>query len=87
MMGAAAPREARAEATRAAGVATPGIGWPQVAAYRDHMIRNLDDAAQVQAYRDDGVDVFNGDGRIDGPGRVTVSGGSSSATPRSRPSA
>lgn len=68
------PPEARAEAARAAGVATPGIDWPQVAAYRDHMIRNLDDAAQVQAYRDDGVDVFKGDGRIDGPGRVTVSG-------------
>ena len=38
------------------------------------MIRNLDDAAQVQAYRDDGVHVFKGEGRIDGPGRVTVSG-------------
>lgn len=66
--------EARAEAQRAAGVATPAIDWPQVAAYRDYMIRHLDDAAQVQAYRDDGIDVFKGDGRIDGPGRVTVSG-------------
>jgi len=68
------PPEARGEAQRAAGVATPSIDWPQVAAYRDYMIRNLDDAAQVQAYRDDGVDVFKGEGRIDGPGRVTVSG-------------
>jgi pyruvate/2-oxoglutarate dehydrogenase complex dihydrolipoamide dehydrogenase (E3) component len=66
------PPETRAEAQRAAGVATPALDWPQVAAYRDYMIRNLDDAAQVQAYRDDGIDVFKGDGRIDGPGRVTV---------------
>jgi len=43
-------------------------------AYRDHMIRNLDDVGQVQAYRDDGVDVFKGDARRDGPGRVSVDG-------------
>jgi dihydrolipoamide dehydrogenase len=38
------------------------------------MIRGLDDAAQVKAYRDDGVDVFKGDARIDGPGHVAVDG-------------
>ena len=43
------PPEARGEAERAAGVATPAIDWPQVAAYRDYMIRGLDDAAQVKA--------------------------------------
>ncbi|MDQ3721736.1 MAG: NAD(P)/FAD-dependent oxidoreductase, partial [Actinomycetota bacterium] len=68
------PPEARGEAQRAAGVATPTIDWPQVAAYRDHMIRNLDDAAQVQAYREDGVEVFKGDARIAGPGQVAVDG-------------
>ncbi len=68
------PPEARGEAERAAGVATPAIDWPQVAAYRDYMIRGLDDAAQVKAYRDDGVDVFKGDARIDGPGHVAVDG-------------
>ena len=68
------PPETRAEAERTAGVATPEIDWPQVAAYRDYMIRNLDDAGQVQGYRADGIDVFKGDGRIDGTGRVTVSG-------------
>jgi len=66
------PPEARGEAERAAGVATPAIDWPRVAAYRDYMIRNLDDAAQVKAYRDDGVDVFKGDARIDGPRQVAV---------------
>jgi dihydrolipoamide dehydrogenase len=55
------PPEARGEAERAAGVATPAIDWPQVAAYRDYMIRGLDD-------------VFKGDARIDGPGRVAVDG-------------
>jgi dihydrolipoamide dehydrogenase len=68
------PPEARGEAERAAGVATSAIDWPQVAAYRDYMIRGLDVAAQVKAYRDDGVDVFKGDARIDGPGHVAVDG-------------
>ena len=68
------PPEARGEAERAAGVATPAIDWPQVAAYRDYMIRGLDDAAQVKAYRDDGVDVFKGEARIDGPGHIAVDG-------------
>ncbi len=47
------------------------------------MIRNLDDAAQVQAYRDDGIDVFKGEGRIDGSGRVTVSVAIKTRTPLS----
>ena len=61
------PPEARGEAERAAGVATPAIDWPQVAAYRDYMIRGLDDAAQVKAYRDDGVDVVKATPGSTGP--------------------
>ena len=79
------PTEARAGSARAAGVATPAIDWPQVAAYRDHMIRDLDDAAQVKAYRDDGVDVFEGDARIDGQvlgtDRIVVATGSDARIP------
>ena len=68
------PPEVRAESERAAGVATPDLAWPELAAYRDYMIRNLDDGAQVKGYRDQGIDVFKGDGQISGPGQVEVDG-------------
>lgn len=68
------PPEVRAESERAAGVATPDLAWPELAAYRDYMIRNLDDGAQVKSYRDQGIDVFKGDGQISGPGQVEVDG-------------
>ncbi|MGI8624052.1 MAG: FAD-dependent oxidoreductase [Solirubrobacteraceae bacterium] len=68
------PPETRSEAERAAGVSAPAIAWADVAAYRDFMIRNLDDRGQVDGYRDQGVDVFKGDGRIAGPGQVEVGG-------------
>ncbi len=66
--------EVRSEAQRAAGVATAELAWPELAAYRDEMIRHLDDAKQVQGYRDDGVDVFKSAGRISGAGQVEVEG-------------
>ena len=68
------PPEVRAESERAAGVATPDLAWPELAAYRDYMIRNLDDGAQVKSYRDQGIDIFKGDGQISGPGQVEVDG-------------
>jgi dihydrolipoamide dehydrogenase len=68
------PPETRAEAGRSAGVSRPDIKWAEVAKYRDYMIRNLDDTAQVEGYREGGVDVFKGEGRIAGPGQVEVEG-------------
>ena len=68
------PPEARSEAERSAGVAAPELSWPEVAAYRDTMVRHLDDSAQVSGYRDEGVDVFRGEGTIAGPGQVEVDG-------------
>jgi pyruvate/2-oxoglutarate dehydrogenase complex dihydrolipoamide dehydrogenase (E3) component len=68
------PAEARAEATRVAGVSEPRTDWPQVAKYRDFMIRDLDDTNQETGYRDEGVDVRRGEARITGPGRVEIAG-------------
>jgi len=68
------PPEVRAEAARVAGLDQPDQHWAQVAAYRDYMIRNLDDAAQVDAYRAKGIDVYKGTARITGPGSVEVDG-------------
>jgi pyruvate/2-oxoglutarate dehydrogenase complex dihydrolipoamide dehydrogenase (E3) component len=68
------PFEARAEATRAAGLATPALDWPAITAYRDYMTRHLDDHAQFEGYQRQGALVVRGSGRLVGPGRVEVDG-------------
>jgi len=68
------PPEAREGARRAAGTATPDLDWPEASAYRDYMIRNLDDAKQVESYEEQGAAVFKGRGRITAPGVVEVNG-------------
>src|ERR1700716_3972536 len=56
------PPEVRYEARRGAGAAEPQQLWPEVARYRDFMIRDLDDAKQVNGYRDQGIAVYKGEG-------------------------
>jgi len=68
------PGEARSEATRAAGVATPERRWEDAVAYRDYMIRNLDDTRQVEGYERDGIRVFKGNGKLRGTGQVEIDG-------------
>src|SRR6266508_6676753 len=68
------PVEARAEAGRVAGVASPALQWPEIAAYRDFMTRHLDDQAQVRGYKEQGALVLRGAGRLAGPGQVEVDG-------------
>ena len=69
------PAEAQAEARRAFGLGEPERRWREISDYRDKMIRNLDDSSQLESYAEmDGVEVFKGSGRIDGPGRVDVDG-------------
>jgi dihydrolipoamide dehydrogenase len=68
------PAEVTSEAERVAGVERPGRDWSEVAAYRDFMIRKLDDTKQIEDYREEGVDVYKGTAKIDGPGRVQVDG-------------
>src|SRR5260370_10087187 len=55
--------EARAEAGRAAGVATPALDWAGLRDYRDYMVRHLDDAAQVSGYQQAGATVVKGAAR------------------------
>ncbi len=66
--------EVRAEASRAAGVATPAIDWPGLRDYHDYMIRHLDDSAQVKDYEQAGATVIKGPARLAGPGRVEAGG-------------
>src|SRR6266496_2118710 len=62
--------EARTEASRAAGVATPALEWAGLRDYRDYMVRHLDDTAQVSGYQQAGATVIKGAARIAGPGQV-----------------
>jgi dihydrolipoamide dehydrogenase len=66
------PPEVRSESVRAAGTSPSELCFSELAEYRDFMIRHLDDSNQVKEYRDTGVDVYKGEGRFAGPGRLQV---------------
>jgi dihydrolipoamide dehydrogenase len=66
------PPEVRSESQRAAGTSAAELVFSELAEYRDFMVRYLDDSNQVKEYRDTGVDVYKGEGRLAGPGRVQV---------------
>jgi pyruvate/2-oxoglutarate dehydrogenase complex dihydrolipoamide dehydrogenase (E3) component len=68
------PPEVRFDAKRTAGTDEPHQDWNDVAAYRDYMIRNLDDSKQVEGYRSDGVDVYKSEATLVAAGRVEVDG-------------
>jgi pyruvate/2-oxoglutarate dehydrogenase complex dihydrolipoamide dehydrogenase (E3) component len=68
------PGEVRCEADRAPGTTKPALRWKEIAEYRDYMIRNLDDSAEIESYGKRGVSVVRGTGRLAGPGRVEVDG-------------
>ncbi|WP_308468502.1 dihydrolipoyl dehydrogenase family protein [Rathayibacter soli] len=64
------PAEARTEVQRAAGVSGAELDWPEASKYRDYMIRNLDDSAQIDGYAHRGALVIKEAGRITGPGSI-----------------
>src|SRR5579883_1006247 len=68
------PPEARNGAARAAGVGTPSLDWADTVAYRDYMIRHLDDSEQVRSWQASGATVLKGSGRIVSRGAVEVDG-------------
>ncbi len=66
------PAEARGEVQRAAGVSGAELDWSEASRYRDFMIRNLDDSAQIDGYTSHGAVVVKGEARVTGPGRIQV---------------
>jgi dihydrolipoamide dehydrogenase len=66
------PVEVRSEAARAKGVTTPEREWSDAVAYRDYMIRHLDDAGQVEDYEREGIRVYKGQAKLRGPGQVEI---------------
>jgi pyruvate/2-oxoglutarate dehydrogenase complex dihydrolipoamide dehydrogenase (E3) component len=73
------PTEVRCSARRAAGTSAPAQDWHEIAAYRDYMIRHLEDANEVTSYEQRGVTVIKGSGRLTGPHTVAVGGRSLNA--------
>jgi pyruvate/2-oxoglutarate dehydrogenase complex dihydrolipoamide dehydrogenase (E3) component len=68
------PPEIDIAARRGFGVGPITLDWPQVAEYRDYMVRGYDDSAQVAAYGEMGVTVIKAPGRLVGPGAVEAGG-------------
>ena len=68
------PPEAVASANRVPGVAARIDGWDEVLAFRDRITAGGDDARKSARYRDRGVTILRGHGRLAGPGVVEVDG-------------
>jgi pyruvate/2-oxoglutarate dehydrogenase complex dihydrolipoamide dehydrogenase (E3) component len=64
------PPEVSCEAARAPGISEPERRWDEIAAYRDYMIRHLDDADEIDSYEQRGVDVIKARGLLRGHGEV-----------------
>ena len=68
------PTELKGKSMRAAGVMTPALEWPELAAYRDYMVSGHDDSKRVVRYEDRDITVLKERGRIVGPGSVEANG-------------
>jgi pyruvate/2-oxoglutarate dehydrogenase complex dihydrolipoamide dehydrogenase (E3) component len=71
------PPEARTEAERAPGAREAVTGAVDVAsalAWRDYMVSDYDDSHQAKWLEDKDIEIVRGQGRIEGPGRVSVDG-------------
>lgn len=66
------PAEVRAEAKRVPGLSRPQLRWNRIAAYRDFMISDLDDADKAARMEAAGATIIRGTGRLGGPGQVMV---------------
>jgi pyruvate/2-oxoglutarate dehydrogenase complex dihydrolipoamide dehydrogenase (E3) component len=68
------PTELKGKSMRAAGIMTPALEWPELAAYRDFMVSNHDDSRKVARYEERGITVVKEWARLTGPGRVEANG-------------
>ena len=66
------PGEVRTAAERTAGVSGTEVNWSAASKYRDYMIRDLDDTAQIEGYRAKGATVIKGEGTVTAPGKIQV---------------
>ena len=64
--------EGAREAPGAAQAVSGSLDVSEVLAWRDFMVSDWDDTGALRWLDDKGIELFRGDGRIDGPGRVAV---------------
>lgn len=62
------------EAHHGFGTGQPSLDWPQIARYRNYMVRDYDDSSQVEGLKKAGIDFFRGEASISGPGMVQIDG-------------
>lgn len=68
------PGDIEWEAHHGFGVSEPSLRWPQIAEYRNQMVRDWNDSKQVEHLQDAGIDFFRGEATIAGPGQVRIDG-------------
>lgn len=68
------PAELRASVARSFGLSVPETDWKEIVAYRDRMIRHLDDSKEAAGYEDQGVSVVKAVGRLVERGVVEAGG-------------
>ncbi len=68
------PTELEGESEKTAGIRTPPLDFPPLAAYRDYMVSSHDDANRIVRYEQRGVHVVKDTARIVGPGKVEAGG-------------
>jgi pyruvate/2-oxoglutarate dehydrogenase complex dihydrolipoamide dehydrogenase (E3) component len=68
------PPELKGQGMGAAGVERTQLDFTRLAAYRDWIVSDHDDAQRIARYEERGVTVIKATGRIAGPGRVEASG-------------
>lgn len=62
------------EAHHGFGVSKPEVSWPEIARYRNWMVRDWNDGKEVEHLRQEGIDFFRGAAAVAGPGQVQVDG-------------
>lgn len=62
------------EAHHGFGVSKPEVSWPEIAEYRNWMVRDWNDGKEVEQLTQAGIDFFRGEATISGPGRVQING-------------
>jgi dihydrolipoamide dehydrogenase len=68
------PGDIRWEAHHGFGTGEPALSWPEIAHYRDDMVRHWNDSKQVEQLQQSGVDFFRGHATMTAPGQVQVNG-------------
>lgn len=68
------PVEVALQAAATPGITAGALDWEAARAWRDDMVRHLDDTKQVADYEKQGATAVRGTARVDGPGVVEVEG-------------